>query len=412
MQTFVVGVFALLAGALFSGGAVWLVYSRKVMQLQGQVERAENLLEVERTGQQQLRDVFANLSSEALQQNNERFLQLAQERMERQDQVAKSGLQSLIDPLRNALEQQQESLKTMEQARQNAYGGIDSLLKTMQESQKGLQAETGKLVQALSKPSVRGQWGEIQLQRVVELAGMREHCDFVQQQTSTNDEKQQRPDMIVKLPNKRNIVVDAKMPFTAYFDAMEATEEQARVTKLKEHAKDVRKHVKAMNTRAYHAAIDGAHDFTVLFIPGEAFYHAALEHDPNLLEDAFNQGIILVSPVGLLALLKTVATGWREERLREDAHTIQELGDEMYKRLKVVTQHLARLGKSLNDSVGAYNKAVGSIERNLLTSARRMHEYAIGNEELETLPELEESAREFVKSELVEEEAESGERKA
>jgi DNA recombination protein RmuC len=218
--------------------------------------------------------------------------------------------------------------------------------------------------------------------------------------------------MIVKLPNKRNIVVDAKMPFTAYFDAMEATEEQARVTKLKEHAKDVRKHVKAMNTRAYHAAIDGAHDFTVLFIPGEAFYHAALEHDPNLLEDAFNQGIILVSPVGLLALLKTVATGWREERLREDAHTIQELGDEMYKRLKVVTQHLARLGKSLNDSVGAYNKAVGSIERNLLTSARRMHEYAIGNEELETLPELEESAREFVKSELVEEEAESGERKA
>ena len=403
MQTFVVGVFALLAGALFSGGTVWLLYSRKVMQLQGQVERAENLLEVERTGQQQLRDVFANLSSEALQQNNERFLQLAQERMERQDQVAKSGLQSLIDPLRNALEQQQESLKTMEQARQNAYGGVESLLKAMQEGQKGLQAETGKLVQALSKPSVRGQWGEVQLQRVVEMAGMREHCDFVQQQTSTNDEKQQRPDMIVKLPNKRNIVVDSKMPFTAYFDAMEATEEQARVAKLKEHARHVREHVKAMKKRAYHEAIDGAHDFTVLFIPGEAFYHAALEHDHNLLEDAFNQGIILVSPVGLLALLKTVATGWREERLTEDARKIQELGNEMYKRLKVVTGHLSRLGKSLNESVGAYNKAVGSIERNLLTSGRRMHAYAIGNEELETLPEIEESAREFVKSELVEE---------
>ena len=400
MQTFVVGVFALLAGALFSGGTVWLLYSRKVMQLQGQVERAENLLEVERTGQQQLRDVFANLSSEALQQNNERFLQLAQERMERQDQVAKSGLQSLIDPLRNALEQQQESLKTMEQARQNAYGGVESLLKAMQEGQKGLQAETGKLVQALSKPSVRGQWGEVQLQRVVEMAGMREHCDFVQQQTSTNDEKQQRPDMIVKLPNKRNIVVDSKMPFTAYFDAMEATEEQARVAKLKEHARHVREHVKAMKKRAYHEAIDGAHDFTVLFIPGEAFYHAALEHDHNLLEDAFNQGIILVSPVGLLALLKTVATGWREERLTEDARKIQELGNEMYKRLKVVTGHLSRLGKSLNESVQTGGRITRrcprkSIERNYCSSpvGAAYATVASATRSLDgTLPEIEESA--------------------
>jgi len=234
---------------------------------------------------------------------------------------------------------------------------------------------------------------------------MREHCDFVQQQTSTRDDKQQRPDMIVKLPNERSIVVDAKMPFTAYFDAMEATEEQVRMTKLKEHALHVRNHVKQMNKRAYHNAIDGAHDFTVLFIPGEAFYQAALEYDPTLLEEAFNMGIILVSPVGLLALLKAVAMGWKEERLATDARKIQELGDEMYKRLKTVTGHLSQLGKSLNGSVSAYNKAVGSIERNLLISARRMHEYAIGSEEIAELPEVEDSTREFVKSELQHESA-------
>lgn len=401
MLYIIIALVAAAVGAATAGITVWVIYSRKVMHMHGQVQQAQALLDAERTGQQQMRDMFASLSSEALKHNNEHFLQLAQERMERQEQTTKNDLQSLIDPLRNALDQQKQSLTMMEQARQTAYGGVEMLLTDVKDTQLRLKEETNKLVLAMSNPNVRGQWGEIQLQRVVELAGMQEHCDFDTQQTSTNNGDQQRPDLIVKLPHNRCIVVDSKMPFNAYFEAIEATDEATRQTKLKEHASRVRDHVKQMNKRSYHTKIDGSHDFTVLFIPGEAFYRAALEHDRNLLEDAFNQGIMLVSPVGLLALLKTVATGWREQRLSEDARKIQQLGDEMYKRLKVVATHLMKLGGSLNQSVKAYNDAVGSIERNLLTSARRMHEHKIGTEEIDPLTEIEDATRAFVKAELL-----------
>lgn len=413
-----------LVAAVLASIITWLICTNRAQRatqaLTQRAIQAETQLETERKAQaeqiellraaqtaqqdteQRLRDVFGNLSGDVLRQTNEQFLQLAQEHFTRHQENAHHNLSQLVEPLRDALNQQRESLSTIEQARQNSYGSIDALLNQMREEQQRLQAETANLVKALRQPQVRGRWGEIQLQRVVELAGMSEHCDFCQQQTSHDDDGARlRPDLQVRLPNQRQIVIDSKVPLMAFLEALEATDDQVRLARLKDHAQQVRRHVDEMVKRNYQKHIMGAHDFVVLFIPGEVFYSVALEHDSELLEYALGKGIILANPTTLIALLKAVALGWREAQLTEDAHKIKQAGEELYRRIRKLAEHFDMLGKNLTKSVKAYNETVGSLETQLLPSARRMHALQISNEAIAELQTIEQVTRPLTKPELI-----------
>lgn len=374
--------------------------------------RTETTLEAERShhtekltaleaAEQRLRDTFASLSSDALQASLSQFLTLADERLSRQQQIAQTDLSELVAPLREALNQQHEHTHELELARQQAYGSISQHLSSIQEEHRLLRQETTNLVKALRQPHVRGRWGEIQLRRVVELAGMSACCDFVEQQGIDDASGARlRPDLQVRLPNQRTIVVDAKVPLSAYLEALEAADEPTRAARIQQHAGQIRAHVNDMAKRDYHHQIAGAYDFLVLFIPGEVFYSAALEHDHELLEYAFQKQIILATPTTLIALLKAVALGWREVRLSEDAQRIKEAAETVYKHLGVLAKHISELGAGLKKSVDSYNKTIGSLERNLLGSARRMHELQIGQSAIDDIPALEESLRVFCKADL------------
>jgi DNA recombination protein RmuC len=409
-----------ISSAIVAAASVWLIVNRRLTvertALAEQRERAvkaESTLEAERAAhianvaalhnaEQRLRDAFASLSSEALKSSADQFLQLAQERMERQQQSAKSDLSALVEPLRTSLERQEQQVRALEEQRQHAYGTIEEQLRRMTEDQQRLQGETANLVKALRQPNVRGRWGEIQLRRVVELAGLSAQCDFYEQQTVGDDESgRQRPDMQVRLPNQRQIVVDAKVPLEAYLAAIEAPDEAQRAERLAAHARQIRQHVDAMSRREYQRKIDGAHDFVVLFIPGEVFYSAALEHDRELLEYAFGKNVILATPTTLIALLKAVALGWREARLSEEARTVKEEGEKLYRALGKVVEYIGDIGKGLEKSVASYNKTIGSIEARLLPSARRMCELQVSSELITEPKTLEEALRGFSKAELV-----------
>jgi DNA recombination protein RmuC len=412
-----------LVGVAIGGTIAWVLCANRtqqtILELTERTAQAEAHLEAERSAnaekraalqeaEQRMQEVFASLGSKVLKENTSYFLSLVQKQLEQQQHTAKSDLtlhkqelDALLEPLKTMLEQQRQNIGILEQARQQSYGKIDEQLKRMSEDQQRLQAETANLVKALRQPHVRGRWGEMQLQRVVELAGMHEYCDFFQQQSSvSSDGKQQRPDMQVRLPNNRHIIIDAKVPLTAYLEALEATDDGVRSERLHAHARHIRSHIDDMKKRGYHQHIDGSHDFTVLFIPGEVFYSAALQHDHALLDYAFQNHIILANPTTLIALLKAVALGWQETRLAENAQQIKTIGEELYKRLGVVAGHMIDLGKSLDKSVDAYNKAVGSIERNLLTSARRMHDLQIGSDAPGELEPIEKTSRSFSKEDL------------
>lgn len=289
----------------------------------------------------------------------------------------------------------------MERERQKAYGSIEQMLQRMTADQQQLQGETAKLVKSLRQPQVRGRWGEIQLRQVVELAGMSHLCDFVEQQGIAGDEGvRQRPDLQVRLPNQRVIVVDAKVPLSAYLDALECNDDGERVERLKHHARQVRDHVTDMGRRDYQRKIDGAYDFLVLFIPGEVFYRAALEHDADLLEFAFQKGVILATPSTLIALLKAVALGWREARLAEDARKIRDEGERLYKAMGTLSGYVSDLGKSLGKTVAHYNRAIGNMETTLFLSARRLREMEVSSVALEEPELIEESIRAFTRDEL------------
>lgn len=413
----------------------WLFVARRARRnaeaLLTRATQAETLLEAERAAraeqaaaqqmtEQQLREAFSSLSSDVLQQTNQQFLQLAQERLERQQQTneqflqlaqerierqqaaARSDLSSLVNPLETALKEQRASLDQIEQARRESYGNIQTLIKLMGEDQQQLQSETRNLVNALRQPQVRGRWGELQLQRVVELAGMSQHCDFCQQRTTDGEDGARlRPDLQVMLPNKRQIVVDSKVPFSAYLDALEAGDDETRLARLKDHARQLRRHIDELARKGYHTQLDGAHEFVILFIPGEVFYSVALEHDTELLEYALSKHVMLTTPTTLIALLKAVALGWREARLAEDAHKIKEEGDKIYKRIRTLVEHIEQVGKSLGKSVTAYNAAVGSLETNLLSSAQRMHALQIGAAPIAAPTTVDLVPRAFAKPELL-----------
>lgn len=362
---------------------------------------SEEKIETLEKARAQLAETFSNLSNQALKNNNEEFLKLARENLKQFHVQADNSLASrekhieqMIKPIRETLQKTEQQMREIEKERKEAYGALNKHLESMARAQEHLQGETRNLVQALRRPEVRGQWGEMTLRRVVELAGMVEHCDFYEQEHTRTEAGAVRPDMIVRMPDGREIVVDVKTPLDAYLSAAEAPDEATRATELDRHARKMRERVRELSAKAYWSQFRHAPDFVVLFIPGEQFLSAALERDRDLLEDALRQKIILATPTSFVALLRAVAYGWRQEALAENADKIRDLGEELYKRLATFTEHLGRLGKSLGTSVEHYNKAVGSLERQVLPSARKMDEMGIRSKKpVEDLDPLDKNVR-------------------
>ena len=345
--------------------------------------QAETRLEAERKNlaeqrrildeaQVKLKDAFAALSAEALKESRQEFLGQAGERLK---------------PIQDLLAKYEEQLRQVEKARNDAYGGLREYLEALKAAHQGLQKETHQLSTALRSPTVRGRWGEVTLRRVVELAGMSSYCDFDEQVSIESEEGRLRPDMTVRLPNDRVLIVDSKAPLEAYMDAVEASDEAGRKAALGRHTQALRAHVRALCQKAYWSQFDNAPDFVVLFLPGESFFIAALEEDRSLMEDAFRSNVVLASPATLFALLKAVATGWQEHALAENAQRIAEVGKDLHDRIRVFAEHLSRVGKGLKGATDAYNAAVGSYERNLEPGARKLAE--LGASSGKELPEVE-----------------------
>ncbi len=353
--------------------------------------------------EERLAGTFADLANKSLTHNSDSFLKLARQSLGTHQERARSDLAEketaitqLVKPIQEALDKTQKQIGEIEKNRHEAFGSIRAQLEVMAVSQDELQKQTRNLVTALRRPEVRGQWGELTLRRVAELAGMVEHCDFIEQAHVATEGGAVRPDMIVKLPDRGTIVVDAKTPLDAYLSAVEAEDEPSRKAELQRHARKVAERVRELASKSYWAQFEDSPEFVILFIPGDQFLTAALSENPNLLEDALRQKVIVATPTSLVALLKAIAYGWRQLALNENAEKIRHLAQDMHGRLATFASHLARLGKQLEGSVKAYNSAVGSMERKVLPNVRKFVELGVhAKTDIESPTVIETSTREL-----------------
>lgn len=384
-----------LTGLLFGVLFCIVIYQRKLAQIRNENIQLKTTIELEiknyndkiktlEHSRTQLAETFNALSGRALQQNNEAFLRLATENL-KQFQVKAQGdleqreksIENMVKPIRDALEKTEKQIHHIEKERKESYGALNAHLESMTRTQEALHHQTRSLVTALRRPEVRGQWGELTLKRLAELAGMVEHCDFYEQPQVENEDRKLRPDMIIRMPDQREIVVDVKTPLDAYLSAVEANDDETRLLHLQRHTKNVRQRVNELASKAYWSQFKDAPNFVVLFIPGEQFLSTALDHDHDLLEDALRQHVILATPTSFVALLRAIAYGWRQEQLAKNAEVIRKVGEELYQRLNTFSSHLQKLGRSLESGLKSYNSAIGSFDSRVLPSARKFTELGI-----------------------------------